>query len=412
MSTIEAMPRPRRRKDEPGRTVRAANVRAHNREVVLRLVWGEREISRAEVARRTGLSRSTVSNIIDELFGTGLLRDAGAGQSIGGKPPKMMAFHDDIYGIVGVDLGATHLGVALTNLRGRMVQHRQVDHDVRNDPKGTITKLLELIREVVQARPRGMSRVIGIGVAVPAPIDPSHPNTFSPRVLPKWRDVRLAEVLEAEFQVPVLADNDANLGALAEHWWGAGRDGHDLAYLKVATGIGCGLVLGGSIYRGARFLAGEIGHVSVDPNGPICSCGQRGCLVTFVGTPAVLAQAASKGSVYLDFPALVAGADDGDEAAAEVIAEAANHLSIAIWNLVNVVNPATVVIGGTLSLAKDRLSIPISSALLSRHNWTSDAQTRIVVSELGDPGIAVGAATAVLQRALAQPEMFEAKLVA
>lgn len=409
---MDAMPRPRRRKDEPSRTVRAANVRAHNREVVLRLVWSEREISRAEVARRTSLSRSTVSNIVDELFETGLLRDAGAGQSMGGKPPKMMAFHDDVYGIIGVDLGATHLGVALTNLRGHMVQHRQVDHDVRNDPKGTIAKLTELIRELVGDCPRTMTRVIGIGLAVPTPVDPAQPNTFSPRVLPKWRNVRLAEVLEAEFQVPVLADNDANLGALAEHWWGAGRDGHDLAYLKLATGIGCGLVLDGSIYRGARFLAGEMGHVSVDPNGPVCSCGQRGCLVTFVGTPAVLARAVSNGSVYADFPALVAGAGNGEAVAIDVIAEAASHLSIAIWNLVNVVNPATVVLGGTLALAKARLSVPISSALLSRHNWTSDAQTRIVVSELGDPGIALGAATAVLQRALAYPEMFEAKLVA
>lgn len=400
----------------PSRTVGAANVRAHNREVVLRLVWTERQLSRAEVARRTGLSRSTVSNIVDELFETGLLRDAGEGRSIGGKRPKLMAFRDDVYGIVGVDLGASHIGVALTNLRGEVVHWAQIAHDVRDDPEGTLVQLTELVVDAVNNRPRGMRRAVGIGLAVPTPLDPAHPNVFSPRVLPAWRQVRLAETLEKRFGVRVLADNDANVGALAERWWGAGTDGLDLAFIKVATGIGCGMIVDGAIHRGARFLAGEIGHVSVDPSGPDCSCGQRGCLVNYVGAPALVARAnalcAGRTRAFPDLQAVIAAAMDGDPVADRAIAEAAEHLSVAIWSLVNMVNPATVVLGGTLAAAGERLLVPVSSALLSHHRWTSDAQTRIVLSELGEAGIALGAATLVLDHALADPELFAAKLSA
>ena len=287
---VENPSRPRRIPDAQG-TVRAENIRAHNRAIVLELVWKERSISRAEIARRTGMSRSTVSNITDELFGTGLLRNAGEGRSIGGKPPKLLGFNDDVYGIVGVDMGARHLGVVLTNLNGRIVHWRQIDHDVRHDPRGTIQNLFELISEAVGAREKGMRRAVGIGVAVPAPLDPSEPNEFSPRVLPKWTNTRLAEELEERFGVPVIADNDANLGALAERWWGAGTDEGDLAFIKLGTGIGCGFIINGAMHRGHRFLAGEIGHVAIDPSGPMCDCGRPGCLVNFVGTPALLARA-------------------------------------------------------------------------------------------------------------------------
>ena len=180
-------------------TVRAANIRAHNRAIVLEMVWWEQSISRAEIARRTGLSRSTVSNITDELFETGLLRNAGEGQSIGGKPPKLLGFNDDRYGILGVELGATHIGVVLTNLRGRIVHWERVEHDVRGDPEGTLEQLFALITEAAHRRERGMRRVVGIGVAVPTPVDPAKPNAFSPRVLPKWGDVRLSDALEARF---------------------------------------------------------------------------------------------------------------------------------------------------------------------------------------------------------------------
>jgi len=382
---------------------------------VLHIVWTERTISRAEIARRTEMSRSTVSNITDELFKTGLLREAGEGRSRGGKPPRLIAFNDDVYGIVGVDMGARHLGVLLTNLRGQIAHRRQVDHNVRDDPEGTISKLIDLIDEAATQLPSGMRKAIAIGVAVPTPLNPSEPDAFSSRVLPKWHGARLIQTLEEAFGTPVFTDNDANLGALAERWWGAGSDGGDLAFIKLGTGIGCGFIIDGNIYRGARFLAGEIGHLAIDPNGPLCDCGRAGCLVGFVGTPALLARNRElEGDETLQHTsaALVAAAERGDKVAARVIAEAADHLAIAVGNLVNLINPATVVFGGGLAGAGDRLLVPVSTALLSRYQWASDAKTRLVVSELGDSGVALGAATAVLAHALTEPSLFGHELSA
>ncbi|MEZ4445009.1 MAG: ROK family transcriptional regulator [Polyangiaceae bacterium] len=394
-------------------TVRAANIRAHNRAIVLEMVWWEQSISRAEIARRTGLSRSTVSNITDELFETGLLRNAGEGQSIGGKPPKLLGFNDDRYGILGVELGATHIGVVLTNLRGRIVHWERVEHDVRGDPEGTLEQLFALITEAAHRRERGMRRVVGIGVAVPTPVDPAKPNAFSPRVLPKWGDVRLSDALEARFGVPVVVDNDANLGALAECWWGAGRNGRDLAFIKLGTGIGCGFVINQEIHRGATFLAGELGHLAIQRDGPLCDCGRPGCLVKYLGRAAVLDRARELcASPPASIPELIAAAERGEEGATTVLAEAAEHLAVAVVNLVNLVNPATVVFGGGLSGAGERLLAPISAALLSRYQWASDAKTNLVVSSLGESGIALGAATAVLARALKEPALFENKLAA
>jgi predicted NBD/HSP70 family sugar kinase len=258
-----------------------------------------------------------------------------------------------------------------------------------------------------------MQRAVGIGIAVPAPLDPNRPNALSRRVLPRWIDTDLGDFVQERLGVPVTADNDANLGALAEHWWGAGSDGGDLAFIKLGTGIGCGFIINGAIYRGARFLAGELGHVVIDPSGPTCDCGRRGCLVNYVGTPALLAraEALSAKPTPTNVPMLVDAADAGDEAAIQVLAEAAEHLAIAIGNLVNLVNPATVVFGGGLSRAGQRLLVPISSTLLSRYQWASDAKTNLVVSSLGESGIALGAATAVLSRALKDPALFSRRVL-
>ncbi|MCA9625339.1 MAG: ROK family protein, partial [Myxococcales bacterium] len=306
-----------------------------------------------------------------------------------------------------------HIGVVLTNLRGRIVHWERVEHDVRGDPEATLEQPFALITEAAHRRERGMRRVVGIGVAVPTPVDPAKPNAFSPRVLPKWGDVRLSDALEARFGVPVVVDNDANLGALAECWWGAGRNGRDLAFIKLGTGIGCGFVINQEIHRGATFLAGELGHLAIQRDGPLCDCGRPGCLVKYLGRAAVLDRARELcASPPASIPELIAAAERGEEGATTVLAEAAEHLAVAVVNLVNLVNPATVVFGGGLSGAGERLLAPISAALLSRYQWASDAKTNLVVSSLGESGIALGAATAVLARALKEPALFENKLAA
>jgi len=230
---------------------------------LLRLIWRERCISRAEIARQTGLARSTVSEIVGGLLETGLVAEAGTGKSRGGRRPILLEFQDNACQILGVDIGAAHVAVALTDLRGRVLTWHESQHPVRTDPEGTRELVKKLCTESL-ASTDGKKRLIGIGVAMPSPVDPLHSELLSERVLPEWRGTSGLENLKKKFNVNVLIDNDANLGALAERWWGAGRNTDNFIYIKVATGIGAGLILGGEIYRGSTGVAGEIGHIPVD----------------------------------------------------------------------------------------------------------------------------------------------------
>ena len=393
----------------------AAGVRAQNQRLLLNMVWTERTISRAEIARVTGLSRSTVSDIVNDLLDTGLVSFRGAGDSQGGRRPIMVGFDDDALALVGVDVGASHVGVATTNLRGKV--HRWVErpHPVRDDPEGTLRLIEELVLAVLAEDATPLSRVLGIGVGVASPVDPAAPRDLSPIVLPRWKGYDLPAHLERVFGRPVLIENDANLGALAEHWWGAGRDGRDLAYIKVATGIGSGHIVRGQIYRGARGVAGEIGHIAIDPNGPPCVCGLDGCLSTLVGSEVLVTQArqqlaAGRSSAmdadHLSIDALVTSALQGDGVAREVIERAGRNLGTATASLINLLNPATVVFGGSLTRAGDVLLGPLRETLRRRTLWLALDDANIVSSALGGSEIAVGAATLVLEAALDDPSRF------
>ena len=212
-----------------------------------------------------------------------------------------------------------------------------------------------------------------------------------------------------------MVDNDANLGALAEHWWGAGRGIDDLAYIKVATGIGSGHVIGGEIYRGATGVAGEIGHLSIDPQGKPCICGLQGCLVTLVGSQALVARAAELAPNYPQSPLagraitieeLENAALAGDPLALQVTQEAAAHLGRAVAGLLNIMNPSLVIIGGVLARLGDLLLDPLRDTVRRRTLVSSVAAAGIQTGCLGELGVAIGAATMVLKAALNDSNLF------
>jgi glucokinase-like ROK family protein len=377
---------------------------------VLELVWRERRISRAEISRRTGLSRSTVSEIVEDLLATRLIAEIGDGPSEGGRRPVVLQFQDDAYGILGLDVGAAHVAAALIDLRGQVLAWEYRAHPVRSDPSGTQALMLELSEACVRKWKLGIERLAGVGVAVPSPIDPRDPDRVSDVVMPDWKGVAVGAGLRERFRVPVFVDNDANLGALAERWWGAGRDVDDFAYVKVATGVGAGLIIGKEIYRGANGVAGEIGHLAIDPQGEPCVCGLRGCLATRVGSRALIARAAAlreehPGSVLegrdLSITAIEDAAMAGDPLALQVVDEAAEYLGIAVAGMLNLVNPGRVIIGGGLARLGELLLSRLRRSMSSRTLLSSIAPTEVVTSELGPRTVALGAATLVLQNALA-----------
>ncbi len=382
---------------------------------VLRMVWREREISRAEIARRAELSRSTVSEIIDALLPRGLVSEVGTGPSRGGRRPIVLQFQDQACTILGIEMGATHVAVALTDLRGRVLAWQIRNHAVRDDPEGTRALMIELCERALAAHPDARSRLAGIGIAVPCPVDPARHDHLSELVLPAWQGRGGFDRLAEKYGVRVLVDNDANLAALAERWWGAGRGIDDFAYIKLATGIGSGHYIAGRIYRGANGIAGEIGHVAIDPQGDECLCGLRGCLTTLIGSPALVARARA---LLADHPAsILAGSEPsiasiedaalaGDELALRLTREAAEHLGIAVADVLNLLNPARVILGGGLARLGELLLTPLRETVRQRALLSAVAASAIQVSELGPRAGAIGAATLVLEAALEDSRNF------
>ena len=382
---------------------------------VLRLIWEERRISRADIALKAELSRSTVSEIVNEILPLGLVAEVGEGPSSGGRRPIVLEFRDDVCVILGVEMSGSHVSVVLTNLRGKILAWESREHPVRSDPPGTRKVITELCRICLENPAAAGRPLVGIGVAVPSPIDVSDPDRLSEVVLPAWKGRLGLDDLSRRYNVPLLVDNDANLGALAEQWWGLGRDIDNLAFIKVATGIGSGHIVNGEIYRGAAGVAGEIGHMAIDPHGEPCICGLRGCLATLVGGRALKARATE---LAADFPQSdLAGRDftvgnienaalADDPLAQQVVREAAKHLGTAIAGMLNLMNPAVVVLGGDFARLGELVLEPLRKRVRSRTLVSSVATAEILLSELGPQSVAVGAATLVLKTALEDSSLF------
>jgi predicted NBD/HSP70 family sugar kinase len=383
-------------------------MRAQNSGLLIELIWAEREISRVEISRRTGLSPSTVSMIVATLAEAGLVREIGTASSARGRRPTLLTFCDDVLNIVGVEIGIRHVSVALTDLRGQVRSFKRESHDMRRGPEGTLEKVRDLVNDSIKESHLPKKRILGIGVAVPSPVDRAHPGVLASVLYPAWKGYDIVADLEKSFKLPMSVDNDANLGALAEHWWGGGVGVGDLAYVKIGAGIGSGHIVRGELYRGAGGTAGEIGHVCVDPKGPECICGARGCLTTLVGSDALAVRAQK---IFHDKRAgigdIVRHAQEGHAGALSLLDEIAAHLGqVLVGALVNVMNPAAIVLGGEICGAGDLLLDPLRRFVRERLAVASFDAGRITTSRLGPQSIAVGAATLHLDEALRNPDRF------
>lgn len=393
----------------------ASAIRAQHSRLILNLLWKEREISRAELARRTSLSRSTVSAIVSDLLDTGLVEETHAGMSTGGRRPIILRFQDDASFIVGIELGATHISCVLTDLHCNVRASWSAPALAREQPEIALEKMAGATRSVLEAAGVSQSQLLGLGVAVPSPVDSERPGELLPLIVPKWAGYNIVTHLQNRFERPVLVDNDANLGALAELWWGAGSSVRDLVYVKVATGIGAGLIMDGHIFRGSGGVAGEVGHTSIDPNGPECVCGLKGCLTTFIGTPALLertkAQLRATGSnrpAPSNIDELVDAALGGDPVSMESIRYAGDKLGVGIANMLNLFNPQMVVVGGGIARAGDTLLDAVRDTIRGLSLPASIRNAEIRTTALNEWGIAVGAATLALEAALRTPSLFPA----
>jgi len=379
------------------------SLRERNRRRVLSALRSAGVTSRAELARRTGLSRTTVSSLIGDLVREGLVAErvdaSSASGAQGGRPPVLVSLDRRAGAAVGVDFGKTHVTVAVADLGHTVLaeMRRELPGDHRAEEG------LDAAAGLVDAalREAGVDRslVLGVGMGLPGPIHVGTGTVGSSAILPGWVGVTAARAMSDRLGLPVRVDNDANLGARAEHVWGAGAGVADMIYLKVATGIGAGLVFGGRLYVGAGGTAGEIGHTIIDEHGPVCRCANRGCLETLASGAATIELLRPTLGPDLTLGHLVELTVAGHPACRRVVADAGRHIGRATANLVNLLNPRLIVVGGELAACGDILLQPLRQEC-ERHTISSAGHdVEIVVGPLGDRAQVLGALALVLQDA-------------
>lgn len=366
-----------------------------NLERVVRAVRAAGSLTQAEIARSTGLSAATVSNIVRELgeWGTVEVRTT----SVGGRRARSVSLAGAAGVVVGVDFGHAHLRVAVGDLAHRVLAEDAEPFDVDSSAEQGLDRAQHLVGRLLRAAGAEDRRVLGIGLGVPGPIDVETGALGSTAILPGWRGTRPREELAARTGLPVCVDNDANLGALGEHVWGSGQGAADLAYIKVASGVGAGLVINGELYRGPGGTAGEIGHITLDEAGPVCRCGNRGCLETFAAARYVLPLLRDSHGPELTMPRVVRLARDGDPGCRRVIADVGRHIGSGVAHLCNLLNPGRVVLGGDLADAGELALGPIRDSV-GRYAIPSAArQLSVVAGALGGRAEVLGALALVLR---------------
>jgi predicted NBD/HSP70 family sugar kinase len=370
------------------------DMREQNRARLLQALRAAGSADRAELVRRTGLSRPTVSALVAEAIARGhMVEEVPAADRDGrqGRPSARLRLDPGAGMVAGVDFGHGHGRVALADLTGTVLAEQRAVLDVDASSERALDTAAALLHELLAEAGAPVERVVGVGLGVPAPVDRSTGAVRSTSILPGWAGVRPAEELSARLRLPVRLDNDANLGALGELRHGAARGAADVLYVKVASGVGAGIVLDGELFRGADGVAGELGHVALDPVGRICRCGNRGCLETLASTAAVARALAPGGPDPAGVPARV---EAGDPAARAAAAEAGRAVGRALGALWTALDPELVVVGGELGAASPDLQAALEAALAA----TVVPRARVIVrrAALGDRAELLGAVALAL----------------
>jgi predicted NBD/HSP70 family sugar kinase len=360
-------------------------------------------LSRAELARRTALAASTVTSVVSELQADGLLVEPATpahppARSTIGRPPILIGLHRRAGIAAGIDFGKRHVRVVLSDLAHTILAER---HQALEDDLPAAEAIALAGHLLDQARAEAgveHAEIVGVGMGLPGPIRLPSGELGDFTILPGWVGVHAAQAVGDALGHAVVVGNDANVGALAEWMWGAGRGADPIAYVKAATGVGAGFVIDGKPFLGAGGTAGEIGHTVIDPHGPICRCGNRGCLETLAGAPAVLAALHKIHGEELTLADAIAHARQGDVGCRRAIADAGVAIGTAVATLCNLFNPRRIVVGGDLGAAGDLLLEPLRESLRRGAIRSAAEDVEIVQGALGERAEALGAVALILRQ--------------
>jgi predicted NBD/HSP70 family sugar kinase len=367
---------------------------------LLSLIRAGTAVTRADLARHTGLARSTVAQRLDALLGSGLVLEAGGTASTGGRPATALAFNHQAGVVLGADLGATHARVAVTDLAGTPLAEHAGDLDIALGPDEVLAWVSARFTELLKAAGRPGADVRGLGIGVPGPVEFDTGRPVNPPIMPGWDGFDIPAWFADRYGAPVLVDNDVNIMARGEHWvhW---RDTSHLLLVKVGTGIGCGIVADGHIHRGARGAAGDIGHIRATADHVICRCGNIGCLEAIAGGQALAQRLAEAGADASNSRDVVRLVHAGDARAIRMVRDAGRTLGEVLAGTVNFFNPAVIVIGGDIAEAHAQLLAGVREGIFSRSLPLATRDLRIVPCRLGDRAGVTGAAITAIEQILA-----------
>ncbi len=393
-------------------------LREYNHLLVLNCVRLQGPIARVAIAQQTGLSKTTVSNIIDQLLQDDLVieGDFVDAAPTGGRRPILVHFNAEIGLILGVEVGYTVLTLITTSLSGEVKSVYTEPFDITIPPVNCLTRVATAIRIFMARYALPWDLIIGIGLGIAAPVNVQSRTLVYPPGEHSWQGIDIAANLSQEFGVPVYVDNNANLAALSEGHYGVGMPYNDYVYVVIGQGIGSGLVRNRQVYRGALGAAGEIGHLAIVPDGPACMCGKHGCLETVADNDAIiddaiqgrtLFQRGKHGSITprlanqeeVDINDVLHAASQGDPASQQALAQAGRYVGTAVATMISLLNPQAIILDGVavrnspifyeaLRTAAEQLTIP-----------TIWAQTVLTIGQLGDLAVALGAASMVIAAA-------------
>ncbi|MBT8162203.1 MULTISPECIES: ROK family transcriptional regulator [Arthrobacter] len=378
---------------------------------LFQLLRDGRARTRAELAITTGLARSTVASRIDALMNSGLVGPAGEASSSGGRPPSRFAFNPAARVVLAVDVGATHVIVAVTDLGGTVLAERRLKQQVADGPDVVLGRVVAEGLELLGESGRGIVDLAGIGIGLPGPVEHATGRPVKPPIMPGWDGFDVVRYVQRSLPVPVLVDNDVNIMALGERtaYW---PDHDNLLFVKIATGIGAGIISSGELQRGANGTAGDLGHVRV-PRGDdvLCTCGNHGCLEALASGMAVARRLAANGleaSSGADVVRLVA---EGNLQAIQALRQAGRDVGDVLATVVNLLNPSMIVIGGSVGEAGEHLVAGIREVVYRRSLPLATSHLRIGISMAGDRAAILGASQMVTQHVLS-PAVIEATLQA
>ncbi|MCX2750486.1 ROK family transcriptional regulator [Arthrobacter sp. MI7-26] len=367
--------------------------------------------TRAELAITTGLARSTVASRIDALMNSGLVGPAGEASSSGGRPPSRFAFNPAARVVLAVDVGATHVIVAVTDLGGTVLAERRLAQEVADGPDVVLGRIVADGRELLAEAGRNLEDLAGIGIGLPGPVEHDTGRPVKPPIMPGWDGFDVVRYMQRSLPVPVLVDNDVNIMALGERtaYW---PDHDNLLFIKIATGIGAGIISSGELQRGANGTAGDLGHVRV-PRGDdvLCRCGNYGCLEALASGPAVARQLQGQGLAASNGGDVLRLVAEGNLQAIQALRQAGRDVGDVLATVVNLLNPSMIVIGGSMGEAGEHLVAGIREVVYRRSLPLATSHLRIGISMAGDQAAILGASQMVTQHVLS-PAVIEATLQA